>query len=228
MPDILSKNSRKIPPNSLGFPSLRLYLQAFFLWLFNGINIFPSLPLASSMKSVHFLITWEAKKITFLLHFGSLTFYSTVFLFFFFFFFSFFFFFFSTSIISSQDLIMADEASSPLFLHYGKCLGAILVSQPLVSENYKVKGSLFLFWIIFFNPLNTLASRAQNPSHGRMNVKLGVELLNLKFLSCTWIITRTQKTRWVMWSLVVFNLDYDLTRYKSATIFNGDFFRFSP
>ena len=86
MPDILSKNSRKIPPNSLGFPSLRLYLQAFFLWLFNGINIFPSLPLASSMKSVHFLITWEAKKITFLLHFGSLTFYSTVLLFFFFFF----------------------------------------------------------------------------------------------------------------------------------------------
>ena len=137
----------------------------------------------------------------------------------------FFFLFFSTSIISSQDLIMADEASNPLFLHYGKCLGAILVSQPLVSENYKVKGSLFLFWIIFFNPLNTLASRAQNPSHGRMNVKLGVELLNLKFLSCTWIITRTQKTRWVMWSLIVFNLDYDLTRYKSATIFNWDFFR---
>ena len=28
---------------------------------------------------------------------------------------------------------------------------------------------------------------------------------------------------WAMWSLVIFNPDYDLTQYKSATIFNGNF-----
>ena len=28
---------------------------------------------------------------------------------------------------------------------------------------------------------------------------------------------------WTMWSLVVFDPDYDLTRYKSVTIFNGNF-----
>ena len=29
---------------------------------------------------------------------------------------------------------------------------------------------------------------------------------------------------WTMWSLVVFDLEYDLTRYKNATIFNVTFF----